>query len=135
MNKSQPTGKLAIILHADVADSTRLVQQDEQLAHERIQSTFRHFSEAIGQFSGHLLELRGDALLAEFERPSDAISATITFQATQSEILAALNDNIKPEIRVSNNWPFQEGYVFHLRSRNLFRNVCRSKLQSWVSRF
>ena len=36
-------GKLAVILHADIADSTILVRQDERIAHERIQGTFRRF--------------------------------------------------------------------------------------------
>ncbi len=31
--------KLAVILHADVAGSTKLVQQDEHLVHERIQDS------------------------------------------------------------------------------------------------
>ena len=43
------SGKLAVILHADVAGSTQLVRQDEQLAHERIQDAFRRFSEVIGK--------------------------------------------------------------------------------------
>ena len=40
MAKERLTGKLAVILHADVAGSTELVQQDKELAHERIQNTF-----------------------------------------------------------------------------------------------
>jgi hypothetical protein len=39
MAKDRQTGKLAVILHADVAGSTRMVHQDEQLAHERIQGS------------------------------------------------------------------------------------------------
>jgi class 3 adenylate cyclase len=45
MAKDQLLGKLAVILHADVAGSTELVQQDKQLAHERIQGAFRRFSD------------------------------------------------------------------------------------------
>ena len=40
MEKDRLSGKLAVILHADVAGSTALVQQDKQLAHERIHDTF-----------------------------------------------------------------------------------------------
>ena len=100
MTKDQTAAKLAIILHADVAGSTKMVQQDEHLAHKRIQESFRLFSETIHQYTGHVLELRGDALLAEFDRPSNAISATLVFQAKHSEILAALDDDLKPQIRV-----------------------------------
>ena len=100
MAKDRLTGKLAVILHADIAGSTQLVQQDEQLAHERIQDAFRHFSNTIGKYHGRVQELRGDALLAEFERASDAVTAAIAFQSKHIEHLARLNDDIQPAIRV-----------------------------------
>lgn len=100
MPENRLPGKLAVILHADIAGSTRLVQQDEHLAHERIQATFRSFSDIITQYHGHVRELRGDALLAEFERASDAVSATVAFQANQAEYTTQLNDNILPMVRV-----------------------------------
>jgi len=46
MAKDRLSGKLAVILHADIAGSTALVQQDKQLAHERIQDTFQRFSDS-----------------------------------------------------------------------------------------
>jgi TolB-like protein/Flp pilus assembly protein TadD len=76
-----------------------MVQQDEHLAHERIQDTFNRFSETIKKYSGKVLELRGDALLAEFERPSDALNATLAFQSSNSRYLSTINDDLKPEIR------------------------------------
>jgi len=53
MAKDSLTGKLAVILHADVAGSTALVQQDKQLAHERIQDSFRRFGDTIEKYRGH----------------------------------------------------------------------------------
>ncbi len=100
MAKDQLSGKLRVILHADVAGSTALVQQDEQLAHERIQDAFRHFSGSIERYMGTVLELRGDALLAEFERVSDAVSAALAFQVDHTYHLSRLKDDIKPVIRV-----------------------------------
>jgi len=100
MAKDRISGTLAVILHADVAGSTRLVQQDEHLAHERIQGAFRRFSNAITQYHGHVRELRGDALLAEFERASDAVAAVLAFQADHSNHNAQLNDNIRATVRV-----------------------------------
>jgi TolB-like protein/class 3 adenylate cyclase/tetratricopeptide (TPR) repeat protein len=100
MEKDRLSGKLAVILHADIAGSTALVQQNEQLAHERIQDAFRRFGDTIKIYQGHVLELRGDALLAEFERPSDAVSATLAFQADQAYYLSRLKDDLKPCIRV-----------------------------------
>ena len=64
--------KLAVICHADVFSSTALVQKDEVLAHGRIRSTFEKLSETIDSYGGIACEIRGDALVAEFERASDA---------------------------------------------------------------
>ena len=100
MAKKDLSGKLVVILHADVAGSTTLVQQDERLAHERIQNAFRRFSDTIGKYHGRVQELRGDALLAEFERASDAVTAALAFQSDHSDHLAKLNDDIQPKIRV-----------------------------------
>jgi class 3 adenylate cyclase len=84
MAKDRQTGKLAVILHADVAGSTRMVHQDEQLAHERIQGTFHRFGDTITKYHGHVRELRSDALLAEFERALDAVTTVLAFQADQA---------------------------------------------------
>ena len=92
--------KLAVILHADVVGSTTLVQLNETLAHERIQATFRRFSETIKSYNGIAHELRGDALVAEFERASDAIEAALAYQAANTEINAKLEDNIQPQMRI-----------------------------------
>ncbi len=94
------SGKLRVILHADVAGSTALVQQDEQLAHKRIWEAFRRFSDNIEKYSGKVLELRGDALLAEFVRASDAVAAALAFQADQAYHISRLKDDLKPTIRV-----------------------------------
>jgi TolB-like protein/class 3 adenylate cyclase/cytochrome c-type biogenesis protein CcmH/NrfG len=100
MAKDRLSGKLAVILHADVAGSTALVQQDEQLAHERIQDAFQRFSRNIEKYHGLVHELRGDALLAEFERASDAVAATLAFQADQAYNNSRLPDDLQPKVRV-----------------------------------
>ena len=94
------SGKLAVILHADVAGSTALVRKHDQLAHERIQDTFRRFSDIIGSYQGKVHELRGDALLAEFDRTSDAVCAALAFQSIQRDYYAQFDDGIRPELRV-----------------------------------
>jgi adenylate cyclase len=94
------TGKLAVILHADVVGSTALVQQDEHKAHERIHDSFKRFGATISSYHGQVRELRGDALLAEFERASDAVSATLAFQSEQVNHNAQLDDDMRPVLRV-----------------------------------
>jgi len=100
MAKDYLSGKLAVILHADVAGSTALVQQDEQVAHERIQNAFQRFSDNIQKYQGKVLELRGDALLADFERASDAVTATLAFQADNAYHNSRIKDDIRPMVRV-----------------------------------
>ncbi len=100
MANDRLSGKLTVILHADVAGSTALVQQDEQLAHERIQDSFRRFSESIGKYKGRVLEFRGDALLAQFERPSDAVTAALSFQADQAYHNSRVKDGPRATVRV-----------------------------------
>ena len=100
MDKDQLSRKLAVILHADVVGSTSLVHQDESLAHQRIQDAFRRFSETVEKYHGRVRELRGDALLADFERPSDAVTAALSFQADHAGHIDQLDDDIKPRVRV-----------------------------------
>jgi len=100
MAKESLSGKLAVILHADVAESTALVQRDEKLAHERIQNTFGHFSETIEKYQGRVQELRGDALLAEFERASDAVVAALAFQTGHANFIGHFDDDLKPTVRI-----------------------------------
>ena len=72
--------KLAVILHCDIVGSTALVTKDERLAHDRIRDAFKRLSEVVSAHSGTTHEIRGDALLAEFERASDAVAAALAFQ-------------------------------------------------------
>ena len=92
--------KLAVILHADVVGSTHLVQKNELVARHRIQDAFRRFSATIEAYNGVTHELRGDALVAEFARASDAVSAALLFQNQNVEHNAALKDDIQPRLRV-----------------------------------
>ncbi|GJL82820.1 MAG: guanylyl cyclase [marine bacterium B5-7] len=97
----RPASKFAFILHADVAGSTAMVHQDEHLAHERIQSAFNLLSRAISSYGGVTLEIRGDALLAEFEKASDAICAALVFQQNNvSERETSENNTPWPRIRI-----------------------------------
>jgi class 3 adenylate cyclase/mono/diheme cytochrome c family protein len=94
------SSKLAVILHADIAGSTAMVQQDVAVAHERIMNSFQRFSKVITSYQGIVRELRGDALVAQFERASDAVAATLAFQENEIQYIGQLNDDIRPELRV-----------------------------------
>lgn len=100
MDRGDLSRKLAVLLHADVVDSTLLVQEDETLAHERIQDAFRRFSDSIATHGGMAREIRGDALVAEFTRTSDAVNAAVEFQLANAKHIEELPDKIRPIIRV-----------------------------------
>ena len=130
-----PVRKLAVLLHADVVGSTLLVQKNETLAHERIQDTFRRFSETISNYDGVAHEIRGDALVAEFSRASDAVSASLTFQTANTTLNEQLSDDIRPilrigiamgEVVVADNTVTGEGVVLAQRIEQLAEsgNVC-----------
>jgi class 3 adenylate cyclase len=111
MARDRLSGKLTVILHADVVGSTSLVHQDEQLAHQRIQDTFRRFGDTISKYYGQVRELRGDALLAEFDRASDAVVAALAFQAEQVRYNSQLNDQLQPTVRYSGLHPGASGSI------------------------
>ena len=92
--------KFAVILHADVVGSTSLVRRNETIAHERILDTFHRFSETIDAYGGVAHEIRGDALVAEFARPSDAVCVALQFQQSNAEYNAQFEDDILPKVRV-----------------------------------
>ena len=100
MSEGNLARKLAVIVHADIVGSTLLVQQDDRLAHERMQAAFRRFSATIEDYGGHAREIRGDALVAEFDRASDAVTAALAFQLTNVEFNAALDDDLRPQLRI-----------------------------------
>ncbi|MEJ2178264.1 MAG: adenylate/guanylate cyclase domain-containing protein, partial [Gammaproteobacteria bacterium] len=92
--------KLAVLLHADVVGSTALVQIDEEVAHGRMRGAFQRFSTCIAEYGGVTHEIRGDALIAEFPRVSDAVAAAKQFQNANTKFNQKLLDAIRPEFRV-----------------------------------
>jgi adenylate cyclase len=100
MEKNRLNRKLAVIVHADVVGSTLLVQQNEMLAHERIQAAFLRFSEIIKSYGGIAREIRGDALVADFDRASDAVTAALAFQELNTQFNSNLMGEFCPELRI-----------------------------------
>jgi adenylate cyclase len=123
-----PSRKLAVILHADVVGSTALVRLDEALAHQRIRDVFQRFSETIAEHGGMAREVRGDALVAEFAKASDAVAAALDFQAANAAHNQALTGEVRPMLRVgiamgevvvANNTVTGEGVVLAQRLEQL----------------
>ena len=95
-----PFRKLAVLLHADVVSSTELVRANEALAHQRIHAVFQALSKTISAHNGITHEIRGDALVAEFQMASDAVAAAIEFQASNATSNQNSADEILPVLRV-----------------------------------
>ena len=101
MSKAQePERKLAVLVHADIVGSTTLVQQNETLAHQCIQDAFRRFSDVIASHAGIAHEIRGDALVAEFSKASDAVMASMNFQNDNATHNEELDDIVFPLVRI-----------------------------------
>lgn len=92
--------RLAVILHADIVGSTALVQKNESVAHQRFRDTFQRLSEAVASYGGTTREIRGDALVAEFPRASDAVTAALAFQLADEAHYDTLDDDIRPRLRI-----------------------------------
>ena len=91
---------LAVILHADVVDSTRLVRDDESRAHQRTRAAFKSLANTVKRYGGTSREIRGDALVAEFSRASDAVSAALAGQTDNRCFNQTLDAQEKLELRI-----------------------------------
>ena len=100
MGKNLQSRRLVVILHADIVGSTMLVQLDEAIAHNRFQTAFSDFSKIIKAYGGVAHEIRGDALVAEFELTTDAVNASLAFQAQNLKANKTYKDDIKPYLRI-----------------------------------
>jgi len=99
--EEEASRKLAVLLHADIVGSTALVQADESLAHHRIQDTFRRCSTVITNHGGTTThEIRGDALVSEFSKGSDAVAASVDFQVANANHNEEIIDRLRPVVRV-----------------------------------
>lgn len=100
MTQTQLSRKLAVILHADIVDSTTIVQTNELTAHHRIQETFTLCSNIIENYGGTVHELRGDALVAEFSRASDAVCAALKVQSQNIRLNKDTESAIDVNLRI-----------------------------------
>lgn len=100
MGENIQTRKLVVILHADVVSSTILVQIDEAIAHNRIRAAFYNFSKVIKAYGGTAHEIRGDAIVAEFDLTTDAVNAALAFQVQNQKTNKIFDDDIKPQLRI-----------------------------------
>lgn len=92
--------KPAVILHADVIGSTRLVLLGEALAHTRSVATYKDLAATIRSFGGTAHEIRGDTSAAEFSRAPNAPGAALQSQANNETRNGSLEDDVCPRVRI-----------------------------------
>ena len=76
------------------------MQRNEHLAHERIRDAFLRFADVASDHGGTTREVRGDALVAEFAKASDATMAALVFQEENSARIQTFDDSVRPACRV-----------------------------------
>jgi adenylate cyclase len=81
---------LAGIFYADVADYTRLTEQDEEGTHLRLSEAIRIMMGKIAADHGRIAHIAGDAILAEFRNADSALHCAIEVQLSAWEWNAGL---------------------------------------------
>ena len=89
----------AAILHMDVVESTRLVQQDLLLAHLQIQHLYLRLCRICKLHNAIPRELRGDAAVVEFPSPIDAVLAALAIHSANSILNNTRIGRVNPSIR------------------------------------
>lgn len=75
------------IMFADVVESVRLIQLDEQGAATRIRTFLRYAAEElVPTYRGTLVEHRGDGLLVTFDEARDAVACATALQRTTQSL-------------------------------------------------
>ena len=77
-----------------------MVQRDDIVAHDRMAQAFDRLGSTIRNFHGDVREVRGDALVAEFPRASDAVTAAMDFQEANTLANEELDNDICPQVRI-----------------------------------
>lgn len=103
METERSKRELAVILHADVAGYSALMECDEDLTHQLVNACFDRLEAYVRRFGGSVCEKRGDALLARFEQPSDGLGAAVMYQHDAKTQDSHLDDAVCPELRIGIN--------------------------------
>ena len=80
-----PMRRLAVVLHADVAGYSRLMDADEAGTHARLISLRQLIDAALDAHGGTLIGTAGDAVLATFTSVSGGLAAAIAVQRAVAE--------------------------------------------------
>jgi TolB-like protein/class 3 adenylate cyclase/Tfp pilus assembly protein PilF len=98
------TRRLAAILAADVAGYSRLMGEDEEGTHERLQAHRRELVDPkIGEHSGRVVKNTGDGMLAEFPSVVDAVRCAVELQRVMIDREAGVPEDRRIRFRIGIN--------------------------------
>ena len=95
--------KLAAILYADVAGYSLLTGKDEEGTHRRLRGYLDLLSQSIRNHNGSVVHYAGDAILADFNTVTDALSCAVQIQTALKQENADLPDEHKVQFRIGVN--------------------------------
>jgi len=95
--------KLAGILYADIADYSRLTEQDEEGTHYRFVESMKIMASHISTNTGQIAHLAGDAILAEFSNATTALKCAIDVQAELMQWNSSIDFNSQLQFRIGVN--------------------------------
>ena len=88
-----PRRRLGAILFADIADYSRLMEQDEIGTWQAVRERIEAFNERAESYGGKVLQIRGDGLFLLFDSAVDAVSFAVDAQKR----MKALNQDLAPD--------------------------------------
>ena len=95
--------KLTAILCADVVGYSRLMGDDEESTIETLSVYRNFFLSHIESHNGHVVDAKGDAILAEFASVVDAVKGAVEIQREPAERNTELSDGRRTDFRIGIN--------------------------------
>jgi adenylate cyclase len=92
------------ILYADIADYTRLTEQDEEGTHHRLVESMKTMEKYIFENYGRVAHVAGDAILAEFKGADNALNCAINMQLSDHRRNASLSSDRQILFRIGVNF-------------------------------
>src|ERR1700746_3379178 len=95
--------KLAAILHADVAGSSRLMGEDEAGTHQALSKLRRAVDPLIVAHGGRIVGTAGDSWLGDFSSVVDAVNCALEMQRAARNINEPMPPERRLELRIGVN--------------------------------
>lgn len=95
--------RLAAVLYADIVDFTALMQRAEEGTHRRVGAELQRMARKIERAHGRPFGIAGDALMAEFPSPAEALRCALAIHASAARRNAKLPDDERIVFRIGLN--------------------------------